>query len=194
MGRGAVRWTADMDALITSATVVALAETGDKTQILSMVLAGRWQRPVPILLGILVATLANHLPAALIGVEIASVFDATVFRWVTAVSFVAMAVWILVPDRADDDVDRPPRGGVFVATAFAFFLAEMGDKTQLATVALGSRFRDVFEVATGTTIGMMLANVPAVLLGGTLMRRLDGRYVRPGTAVVFAGLAVFTLI
>ncbi len=182
-----------MDALITSATVVALAEIGDKTQILSMVLAGRWRRPIPILLGILVATLANHLPAALIGAEVASVFDATVFRWVTAMSFVAMAIWILVPDRADD-VDRPPRGGVFVATVFAFFVAEMGDKTQLATVALGSRFRDVFEVATGTTIGMMLANVPAVLMGGTLMRRLDGRYVRPGTAVVFVGLAVFTLV
>lgn len=183
-----------MDALITSATVVALAETGDKTQILSMVLAGRWRRPVPILLGILVATLANHLPAALIGVEVASAFDATVFRWVTAVSFVAMAVWILVPDRPDDDADRPPRGGVFLATVLAFFLAEMGDKTQLATIALGSRFGDVLAVATGTTLGMMAANVPAVLLGGALTRRLDGRWVRPGTACVFVGLAVFTLV
>lgn len=183
-----------MDATITSAAVVALAETGDKTQILSMVLAGRWRRPGPILLGILVATLANHLPAALIGVEIASAFSPEIFRRVTAASFLVMAVWILIPDRLDADDDRPPRGGVFVATVIAFFFAEMGDKTQLATVALGSRFGDVAHVTAGTTIGMMLANVPAVLLGGALMRRLDGRCVRPLTAIVFAGLAVATLV
>ena len=139
-----------MDATITSAAVVALAETGDKTQILSMVLAGRWRRPGPILLGILVATLANHLPAALIGVEIASAFSPEIFRRVTAASFLVMAVWILIPDRPDADDDRPPRGGVFVATVIAFFLAEMGDKTQLATVALGSRFGDVAGVTAGT--------------------------------------------
>ena len=110
----------------------------------------------------------------------------------TAVSFAAMAVWSLVPDREDDVVDRPPRGGVVLTTVLAFFLAEMGDETQLATAALGSRFGELFEVTAGTTVGMMSASVPAVVLGGAPTRRRDGRHVRPFTAVIFAGLAVLT--
>lgn len=182
-----------MDATITSAAVVALAETGDKTQILSMVLAGRWRRPGPILLGILVATLANHLPAALIGVEIASAFSPEIFRRVTAASFLVMAVWILIPDRLDADDDRPPRGGVFVATVIAFFLAEMGDKTQVATVALAARYQEWLPVVAGTTLGMMLANVPAVLFGHRFADRLPTRLVHGIAALLFIAMGAFSL-
>ena len=167
-----------MEALLTSTAVVALAEIGDKTQLLAIVLATRFKRPVPIILGILFATLANHFLAALIGEQAASLLDGRWFRYLVAASFIVMAGWTLIPDKFDEDEAKPARYGVFVTTLIAFFLVEMGDKTQLATIALGARFQAVLPVMVGTTLGMMLANVPAVYLGNALIKRVPIHVVR----------------
>jgi putative Ca2+/H+ antiporter (TMEM165/GDT1 family) len=184
-----------MESLLVSALVVAVAEIGDKTQLLAIILATRFKQPVPIILGILVATLANHALAALAGSWAASLLDGAWFKWAIAVSFIAMAAWALIPDQADDDLaGGPGRYGVFATTAVAFFLVEMGDKTQIATIALGARFHDVLWVAAGTTLGMMAANIPAVYLGEAATRIVPLRYVRLGAALVFLGLGVWAAI
>ena len=184
-----------LEALLTSTAIVALAEIGDKTQLLAILLATRFKRPWPIVAGILVATLANHFLAALLGSEVASVLDGTAFRYAVALSFLAMAAWTLVPDKLDDEEEpKPPRFGVFVTTVVAFFLVEMGDKTQIATVALGARFHDALWVTAGTTLGMMLANVPAVFLGNELIRRVPLAVVRVITAALFAVIGLWLLV
>ncbi|MBV9883873.1 MAG: TMEM165/GDT1 family protein [Sphingomonadaceae bacterium] len=183
-----------MHALTISALVVALAEIGDKTQLLAILLATRFQRPLPIILGILAATLANHALAALVGVEAAAFLDGAWFHYLVAFSFIAMGFWTLIPDKLDDEAPTPPRFGAFLTTLVAFFLVEMGDKTQLATVALGARFHDVVAVATGTTIGMMLANVPAVLLGNALIRLVPLTTVRIVAALLFVAIGLWLLV
>ncbi len=183
-----------MEALFTSTAVVALAEIGDKTQLLAILLATRFKRPWPIIAGILVATLANHFLAALVGAHVASLLDGPWFRSLIALSFIAMAAWTLIPDKLDDVGDRPARFGAFLTTAIAFFLVEMGDKTQVATVALGAQFHDVVAVTMGTTLGMMLANAPAVFLGNALIRRVPLGAVRVVAALLFLAIGLWLLM
>jgi putative Ca2+/H+ antiporter (TMEM165/GDT1 family) len=185
-----------LQALLTSTAVVALAEIGDKTQLLAILLATRFKRPWPIIAGIFAATIVNHFFAALIGSEVAAFLDGKWFRYAVAVSFLAMAAWTLVPDKLDDDEDaaKPARFGVFVTTVVSFFLVEMGDKTQIATIALGARYHDAVQVALGTTLGMMIANVPAVFLGHELIRRVPMKVVRMVTAALFAVIGLWLLL
>jgi Ca2+/H+ antiporter, TMEM165/GDT1 family len=183
-----------MEAFLTSAAVVALAEIGDKTQLLAIVLATRFRRPLPIVGGILVATLANHFLAALVGQQAASFLEGTWFRYAVAISFIAMALWTLVPDKLDDDEDAPPaRFGAFITTTIAFFLVEMGDKTQVATIALGARFESVLAVMAGTTLGMMIANVPAVYAGEAIIKRVPLATVRYVAALLFLVIGLWLL-
>lgn len=183
-----------LEALLTSTAVVTLAEVGDKTQLLAIVLATRFRRPWPIIAGILVATLANHFLAALVGEQAAAFLDGRWFRYLVAASFILMAGWTLIPDKLDDDKEaRPSRFGPFVATTVAFFLVEMGDKTQLATIALGARFRDVLPVTIGTTLGMMIANVPAVFLGHEIIKRVPLGVVRVIAALLFLAIGLWLL-
>lgn len=174
-----------MDALFTSTAIVALAEIGDKTQLLAILLATRFRAPLPIVLGILVATMANHFLAALLGASVASLLDGDWFRYLIAASFVAMGLWTLIPDKLDEMEHKPARFGAFITTLIAFFLVEMGDKTQVATIALGARFDNVWMVTSGTTLGMMLANVPAVFLGHELIERVPLNVVRIIAALLF---------
>jgi putative Ca2+/H+ antiporter (TMEM165/GDT1 family) len=169
---------------------------GDKTQLLAMLLAARFRRPLPIVLGILAATVLNHASAGLVGAWVAHALGPDVMRWVIGISFIAMAVWMLIPDHldADDEVLTPRRFGVFGTTLIAFFLAEMGDKTQIATVALAARYPDVVQVVLGTTLGMMVANVPAVLLGDRIARKVSMRLVHGIAAAIFAVLGTLTLL
>ena len=183
-----------MEALLTSTAVVALAEIGDKTQLLAILLATRFRKPVPIILGILVATLANHFCAAFLGARVASLLQSAWFSYAIAISFIAMAVWTLIPDKIDDLDEKPPRFGAFLTTSIAFFLVEMGDKTQIATIALGARFQEVGMVTMGTTLGMMLANVPAVFLGHELIKRVPLRTVRIIAASLFAAIGIWLLL
>jgi Ca2+/H+ antiporter, TMEM165/GDT1 family len=168
-----------------STLLVALAEMGDRTQLLAIMLASRYRKPVPILLGILVATLANHSLAALLGFYVASLLAAPWFKIAVAFSFVAMAGWALIPDKESEGVPAGRRLGVFLTTAIAFFLVEIGDKTQIATAALAARFHDVLIVAAGTTTGMMIANVPAVFLGQAVTKVLPIKTLRFGAAAVY---------
>ncbi len=181
-----------MEAFITSTVLVALAEIGDKTQLLSFVLAARLRRPLPIILGILAATLANHALAGSLGVWLAGLLPAGWLPWITGFTFIAFGLWTLHPDSLDDE-PRLHRAGAFVTTTVAFFIAEMGDKTQFATVALGARFDQLVLVVVGTTLGMMLANVPAVLLGEALSQRLPMRAIRIGAAMVFVLTGIFSV-
>ncbi|HTN14521.1 MAG TPA: TMEM165/GDT1 family protein [Sphingomonadaceae bacterium] len=183
-----------MEALLTSTAVVALAEIGDKTQLLAIVLATRFRRPVPIVMGILVATLANHFLAALVGGQVASLLDGQWFRYVVAASFIAMAAWTLVPDKLDEAEQKPPRFGAFLSTAIAFFLVEMGDKTQVATIALGAQYQNAILVTLGTTLGMMIANVPAVFLGNELIKRIPLATVRMVAALLFLVIGLWLLL
>jgi putative Ca2+/H+ antiporter (TMEM165/GDT1 family) len=182
-----------MEALFTSIFVVAFAEIGDKTQLLAILLATRCRRPWPIIAGIFAATIANHFLAALVGAQAASFLDGRWFRYLVAASFIAMAAWTLIPDKIDDLEQKPPRFGAFITTLIAFFLVEMGDKTQIATIALGARFNDVALVATGTTIGMMIANVPAVFLGNALISRVPMNVVRAIAALLFLIIGLWLL-
>ncbi|WP_395138462.1 TMEM165/GDT1 family protein [Schlegelella aquatica] len=184
-----------MESLIVSTGVVALAEIGDKTQLLSLLLAARFRRPVPVILGIFTATLLNHAAAGALGAWITSWLGPQWLRWVLGVSFLAMAVWMLVPDKleAAEGAQRP-RFGVFGTTFLAFFLAEMGDKTQIATVALAAQFAAFIPVVAGTTLGMMIANVPAVLLGDRMSNQLPVRFIHAVAALVMALLGVATLL
>jgi putative Ca2+/H+ antiporter (TMEM165/GDT1 family) len=182
-----------MEALLTSTLLVALAEIGDKTMLLAIVLATRYRKPVPIVLGILVATLVNHALAALAGQFAAELIDGQWFRIAIAASFVAMGLWTLVPDKLDEDEQPRSHGGVFLTTLIAFFLVEMGDKTQVATVALGAQFANVALVTAGTTLGMMIANVPAVWLGHALVQRVSMKAVRLLAAASFVAVGVWML-
>ena len=182
-----------MEAFLVSTGVVALAEIGDKTQLLAFVLAAKFRRPMPIVLGILAATLANHALAGAVGSWITSAIGPAALRWILGLSFLAMAIWTLIPDRLEEGDMRFPRAGVFGTTLGAFFLTEMGDKTQIATVALAAQYHAFASVVAGTTLGMMIANVPAVLVGGRFARRMPIRVVHGIAAAIFAALGVATL-
>ncbi|MDR7148542.1 putative Ca2+/H+ antiporter (TMEM165/GDT1 family) [Hydrogenophaga palleronii] len=183
-----------MEALLVSTGVVALAEIGDKTQLLAFILAARFKKPLPIIAGILLATLINHGLAGALGVWITTVLTPEVLRWVLGASFLAMAVWTLIPDQIEDDETRvATRFGVFGATLITFFLAEMGDKTQIATVALAANYAAPLWVVLGTTLGMLIADVPAVFVGNKLAERIPMRLVHGIAATVFAVLGVATL-
>jgi len=183
-----------LEAFLVSTGVVALAEMGDKTQLLSLVLAARYRRPSPIILGILVATLANHALAAALGAWVTGALGVEVMRWILGLSFLAMAVWALIPDKLEEDYAKKHRLGVFWATTIAFFLVEIGDKTQVATVALAANYASVAWIVAGTTLGMMIANVPAVLLGDRVLRRVPVRLVRLVAASMFAALGAAALL
>lgn len=182
-----------MEAFLLSAAIVAVAEVGDKTQLLSLVLITRYRQPVPILLGIVLATLVNHAAAAWIGHAAATWMDPTILRYLLGASFLAMALWVLLPDAMDDEA-TPRYGGVLLTTLALFFLAEIGDKTQIATIALGARYENVAAVVAGTTLGMLLANAPVVLGGRYIMQRLPLHWMRRAAAFLFAALGVATLL
>lgn len=183
-----------IEAFAASTLVVALAEIGDKTMLLAIVLAARLRAPWQILSGILVATLANHALAALVGREVAGLVEADWFRLVVALGFIAMAGWILIPDKLGEDEEAfTRRGSAFLTTLVAFFIVEMGDKTQVATVALGAQYEAVLVVAAGTTLGMMIANAPAVFLGEALVRRISLRATRIAAALLFLVLGLWQL-
>ena len=183
-----------MEAFLVSTGVVALGEMGDKTQLLAILLAAKFRRPLPIILGILVATLVNHAFAGWVGEWVAKALGPDILRWVIGVSFIAMAGWMLIPDQIDDKAaDTQQLFGVFGTTTVAFFLAEMGDKTQIATVALAARYDALVAVVAGTTLGMMLANVPAVYMGQAVARKVSMKLVHGIAAVIFALLGLLTL-
>ena len=183
-----------MEAFLVSTGIVALAEIGDKTQLLAFLLAAKFRKPLPIVLAILVATIANHTFAAAIGTWVTSMLSPEVLRWVLGISFLAMAGWTLIPDKFEEGDAKLAKYGVFLTTLIAFFLAEMGDKTQIATVALAAQYNALFAVVAGTTFGMMLANVPAVYLGDRIADRLPIRLVHSIAALIFAILGVATLL
>ena len=182
-----------VEAFLVSTGVVALGEIGDKTQLLAMLLAARFRKPLPILLGILVATLVNHALAGWLGDATARWLGPVLMRWVIGIGFLAMAAWMLVPDKIDAGDTGAARFGVFGTTVIAFFVAEMGDKTQIATVALAARYAALAAVVAGTTLGMMLANLPAVLLGERIARWSGARWVHRISALIFVVLGVLTL-
>ena len=182
-----------MEAFLISTGLVAVAEIGDKTQLLAMILAARFRKPVPIILGILVATILNHSLAAALGVFVAKWLSGPSFQILVGVGFIAMALWALVPDKEDEAGSSRTAGGVFLTTLVAFFLVEIGDKTQIATTLLAARFQSIAIVAAGTTLGMMLANVPAVFLGEAATKIVPLRYVRIAAAVIFALIGVWVL-
>ncbi|ART53815.1 hypothetical protein CBP36_18820 [Acidovorax carolinensis] len=184
-----------MEAFFVSTAIVALAEMGDKTQLLALVLAARFRKPWPIVLGILVATLANHGLAGAVGAWVTTVVGPQVLRWILGASFIAMAVWMLIPDKLDEgDADGTPRWGVFGTTLVAFFLAEMGDKTQIATVMLAAQYNAYLWVVAGTTLGMMLANAPVVWLGDRITRLVPIRIVHIVSAVIFVVLGLVAIL
>jgi len=183
-----------LEAFLVSTGIVALAEMGDKTQLLSLVLAARFRKPWPIVLGIFAATLVNHALAGALGSWVTGVLGPDVLRWVLGGSFIAMALWMLVPDKLDEDeAGTGPRYGVFLTTAIAFFLAEMGDKTQVATVMLAAQFNAWAAVVAGTTLGMLLANAPVVWFGDAITRKVPIRLVHRIGAAVFLVLGVLAL-
>ncbi len=185
-----------MQALLVSTGVVALSEIGDKTQLLAFILAARFRKPLPICLGIFVATVINHLGAGAIGAWLTSVISPQVLRWVLGIGFLAMAGWTLIPDKIDEEEESKTslKLGVFGTTIVTFFLAEMGDKTQIATVALAARFNDLASVVAGTTLGMLIADVPAVFIGDRLSGKLPLKLVHGIAAAIFALLGVLTLL
>jgi putative Ca2+/H+ antiporter (TMEM165/GDT1 family) len=170
-------WEHKLEAFLVSTGIVALAEIGDKTQLLAFILAAKFRKPLPIILGILVSTLANHGFAGALGSWITSLLEPQTLRWILGISFIAMAIWTLIPDKFNEGDAKLARFGVFGTTVVAFFLAEMGDKTQIATVALAAQYNAFFAVVAGTTLGMMIANVPAVLLGDRIAKRMPVRLV-----------------
>ena len=183
-----------LEAFLVSTGIVALAEIGDKTQLLAFILAAKSRKPLPIAIGILVATLANHAFAGALGSWITLLLGPQTLRWVLGISFIGMAIWTLVPDKFEEKDAKLARFGVFGTTLVAFFLAEMGDKTQIATVALAAQYHAFFSVVAGTTLGMMIANVPAVLLGDQIAHRMPVRLVHSIAAGIFAILGAATLL
>ena len=184
---------ASVEAFLLSTMVVGLAEIGDKTQILSFMLAARFLRPLPIIFGILFATIANHAVAGLAGTYFGDLLSGPRLRWILGLSFLSVAVWALFPDKYEGNDKAIARSGAFMSTLVAFFLAEIGDKTQIATVGLAARFEQVCPVVLGTTLGMMLANIPAVLIGDSIADKLPVKAIRVTAAIVFAALGVLTL-
>ncbi len=182
-----------MEAFLISAGIVALAEVGDKTQILAFILAAKYKKPLPIVLGILVATIANHGFAGALGAWITTLMGPETLRWVLGISFIGMAIWTLIPDKFDEGDAKFARFGVFGTTLVAFFLAEMGDKTQVATIALAAQYQALFTVVAGTTLGMMIANVPAVFLGNRIAEKMPVQLVHRIAAAIFAILGLATL-
>ena len=184
-----------MESFWVSTGVVALAEMGDKTQLLAFLLAARFKRPVPIIAGIFLATIVNHGLAGALGAWITTTLSPQTMRWVLGISFLAMAAWTLIPDKIEDEESSiATRFGVLGATLITFFLAEMGDKTQVATVAMAAHYQDAWKVVAGTTLGMMIADVPAVFLGDKLSAKLSLKWVHAAAALVFAALGVATLM
>ncbi|MCD2512369.1 TMEM165/GDT1 family protein [Comamonas endophytica] len=183
-----------MEAFLLSTAIVAIAEMGDKTQLLALVLAARFRKPWPIVLGILAATLANHALAGAVGAWVTTFIGPEVLRWVLGACFIAMAVWMLIPDRLEEgETAAMSRWGVFGTTLIAFFLAEMGDKTQIATVVLAAKYNAYLWVVAGTTLGMMLANAPVVWLGERITRLVPLRIVHLVSAAIFLVLGVLAL-
>ncbi len=184
-----------MESLLVSTGVVALAEIGDKTQLLAFLLAARFKKPLPIVLGILAATVVNHGLAGALGAWITTALSPQVLRWALGLSFVGMAVWTLIPDKIEEEEAQvAQRLGVFGATLVTFFLAEMGDKTQIATVAMAAHYSQAVMVVIGTTLGMLIADVPAVFIGDKLSGRIPMRLVHGVAAAIFAGLGIATLL
>lgn len=183
-----------MESFLISTGVVALAEIGDKTQLLAFILAARFRKPVPILLGILATTMLNHALAGAVGAAVSAFLGPDVLRWLLGLTFLAMAAWVLIPDSGDDLKTHGGAMGAFGAALVSFFLAEMGDKTQVATVALAARFEALTAVIAGSTLGMMMANAPAVLLGEHAAHRIPVRLVHGLAALMFAALGVLTLL
>ena len=183
-----------MEAFLVSTGIVALAEMGDKTQLLALILAARFRRPVPIIIAILLATVVNHGVAGALGAWLTSVVDPMVLRWTLGISFIAMAGWMLVPDEIDADSESKSTYGVFGTTLIAFFLAEMGDKTQIATIALAAKYASFVAVVMGTTFGMMIANIPAVYLGEAATKVMPLKSVRIGAALIFLGLGLWATV
>ena len=183
-----------VEAFLLSTVVVGLAEIGDKTQILSLMLAARFLRPLPIIFGIFFATIANHAAAGLAGTYLGSLLSGPWMRWVLGLSFLGVAVWALFPDKYENNDKAISRTGAFTATLVAFFLAEIGDKTQIATIGLAARFEQFYPVVIGTTLGMMLANIPAVLIGDRIADRLPVKAIRITAAIVFASLGALALV
>ncbi|RJL69149.1 TMEM165/GDT1 family protein [Acinetobacter radioresistens] len=186
-----------MAAFSVSTAIVALAEMGDKTQLLALLLAARFRKPLPIILAILAATLINHGLSAVLGQFITRMVDPTVMMWILAAGFIGMAIWMLIPDELDDEtenINKWQRYGVFGATFVLFFLAEIGDKTQIATVALAARFDSIFWVTAGTTLGMLLANVPAVFIGDKLAHKLPIALIHKISAFIFLVIGIFTIV
>lgn len=185
-------------AFLTSTLAVAIAEIGDKTQLLSLLLAARFANKKGIILGILVATLLNHAASAWLGVWLNNSLDhwltSDISQWILATSFLLMALWVLIPDKVDDDIQTGRAWGAFLTAATLFFLAEIGDKTQVATVLLAAEFESVLWVTLGTTLGMLLANVPIVIYGGQLMQRLPLNAARYATSLLFLGLASWIIL
>lgn len=185
-----------MEAFLISTGIVALAEIGDKTQLLAFLLAAKFKKPWPIVAGIFVATIANHAGAGALGAWITAAVGPQIMRWVLGIGFIAMAIWTLIPDKIDEDEADSTRSrfGVFGTTVVAFFLAEMGDKTQIATIALAAQYNAFYAVVAGTTLGMMIANVPAVFLGSKIANKVPVRLVHGIAALIFAVLGVATLL
>ncbi|MFO1496270.1 MAG: TMEM165/GDT1 family protein [Lysobacterales bacterium] len=183
-----------MEALLISTGIVALAEIGDKTQLLAFILAARFRRPLPIIAGILIATLVNHAGAGALGHYLTHWLSPLTLRWILGLGFIAMAAWMLIPDQIDADAADRPGHGVLLTTIITFFLAEMGDKTQIATIALAAKYQAFYAVVAGTTLGMMIANVPAVLLGDRIAGRMPVELVHRIAAAIFAALGVATLL
>ena len=184
-----------MESLLVSTGVVALAEIGDKTQLLAFILAARFKKPAPIILGILLATLVNHGLAGALGAWITSAISPGTLRWVLGLSFIGMAIWTLIPDNIEEEETQvAQRLGVFGATLITFFLAEMGDKTQIATVAMSAHYADPLLVVMGTTLGMLIADVPAVFVGDKLATRIPMKLVHTIAAAIFALLGAATLM
>jgi len=183
-----------MQAFLVSTGVVALAELGDKTQLLALVLAARFRAPLPVIAGIVTAVLANHLLAGALGTLLASLLAPALLRWLLVASFIATAVWMLVPDKEPAEGTRPARLGAYGTTVLTFFLVEMGDKTQIATLALAARYQALVPVVAGTTLGMLICDVPAVLLGKAAAERIPVRLMHRIGAVVFLALAVLALL
>lgn len=183
-----------MHAFLVSAGIVTLSEMGDKTQLLALLLTTRFRRPVPIIAGIFVATIINHLGAGALGNWLTHMLGIVVLRWIVGLSFLGMAAWVLIPDKLDETTPAVSHHGVFITTVIAFFLAEMGDKTQIATVALAAHYQSLLMVVAGTTLGMMLADVPAVWFGDWIIKRVPIRIVHVTAAIIFAILGVVTLL
>lgn len=183
-----------MDAFLLSTGVVALAEIGDKTQLLAFVLAAKFRKPLPIIAAILIATVLNHGLAGLMGEWLSSLVAPQTLRWIVGLSFIAMGAWILVPDKLDDEDVQFASWGVFMATFVAFFLAEIGDKTQIATVALAAHYQSLILVVLGTTVGMMIANVPAVLIGDRVNGKVSVKLVHMIAATLFFVLGLMTML